>query len=77
MSVNRIGGWVGTETTSIGAGNATTCLVAFMPCPCPVLNALSQTQQLQLQQIYRIAREEAEQNLAPSQFLRMIQFSAN
>jgi hypothetical protein len=51
--------------------------VAFVPCPCPIIQSMTSVQQAQMEQLYRLAYEQAQSQVNLDRRPRALDFSAN
>jgi hypothetical protein len=50
---------------------------AFVPCPCPIMQSMSQVQQAHMEKLYRLAYEQAQAQVDLDRRARAFDFSAN
>ena len=50
---------------------------AFVPCPCPVMQSMSPVQHAHMEQLYRLAYEQAQTQVDLDRRARAFDFSAN
>jgi len=73
MLINRFQDYWNQSETEVAASAD----VAFVPCPCPVLQSMTSMQQSQMEQLYRLAYEQARAQNDLDRRARTFDFSAN
>ena len=56
---------------------ASASVASFVPCPCPVMQSMTSMQQAQMEQLYRLAYEQAQAQVDLDRRPRTFDFSAN
>jgi len=69
--------WAHTDSDAVLTEFTAAPAVPFVPCPCPVMQTMTYVQQLQTEQLYRLAYEQAQAQVRRANRSRVFDFSEN